>query len=190
MVFRLFFLFACALSLYGCGALRALPHITTNELARNISENTANINEAQARATNAIILKNILRARDRWPTSYSTLSGITSNPEIVFTAGANLDPLGLGNPPLPFGKSNANISQDNTASASYSVNPFAENNSGENIYRPVSEEIFKQYWDAGWPKDVILLLFVESISRRAANTSETISTLPTISQNFFQRWPS
>jgi hypothetical protein len=166
VMFTRFIIFvAGVLFLQGCGTLRALPHVTTNELARNISENTANINEAQARATNAIILKNILRARDRWPTSYSTLSGVTSSPQIVFKAGATFDPLGIGNSPLPFGSSNAEISQDNTASASYQVNPFAEVNGGENIYKPVSYEVFKQYWNGGWPKDVLLMLLVESVSQ-------------------------
>lgn len=158
------FLSPLLLLLTGCGALRGLPHVPTNELAHNITENAANINEAQARASNAIILKNILRARDRWPTSYSTLSGVQSQPKIVFSAGADLDPLGLGNPPLPFGKSKASVKQDNTAAASYNVNPFAEDNNGETIYKPITHQLFKEYWDAGWPKDVLLMLFVSSVT--------------------------
>lgn len=149
----------------GCAGLRELPHITTNELARNISDNAANINEAQSRATSAIIVKNILRARDRWPTSYSTLSGVTSNPQIVFGTEATFTPLGLGNPPNPFGGSNAKLSQDNTASASYEVNPFYEQNGGENIFKPITRELFKEYWDAGYPKDVLIMLFVESVEQ-------------------------
>ena len=154
---------ASLLMLTGCGAIRAVPHISTYELVRNISENAANINEAQARATNAIIVKNTLRARDRWPTSYSTLSGVAAQPEIVFSAGAEFTPLGLGNPPNPFGGSNASVSQDNTASAGYNVNPFADKSGGENVYTPITPTVFKEYWEAGWPKDILIMLFVASI---------------------------
>ena len=171
MVMRVICSLCSILLLNGCGALRGLPHVSSDTLVNHISENTSNINEAQARANNAIILKNILRARDRWPTSYSTLSGVQSQPQIVFGASATLDPLGLGNPPTPFGRSNATVTQDNTASASYNVNPFAEDNDGQNIYKPVGHEMFKEYWDARYPKDILLMLFVSSITVEQFNLS-------------------
>ncbi|MEO1137206.1 MAG: hypothetical protein AAFW68_11480, partial [Pseudomonadota bacterium] len=166
----------------GCAGLRELPHVTTNELARNISDNAANINEAQSRATSAIILKNILRSRDRWPTSYSTISGVTSNPQMVFKAGTTLDPLGLGNAPLPFSKTNMTLNYDNTAAATYKVNPFSEQGGGKNIFDPVPYELFKKYWGS-WPSDVLIMMFFASVQIGDQKYYNDMDNYPVQNQN-------
>jgi len=134
-----------------------LPHIPTAELARNLSESSAQLNEAYARANNAVILKNILRTRDDWPTSYTTLSGVTSTPELVAKASGTFTPLGLGNPPNPFGGSSATLSADNTAALSYNVSPASQENKEQGVYRPIPVNIFSSYWNAGTTTDRKLL---------------------------------
>lgn len=155
-------LIAVSLFLSGCGALRQVPHIASHQLSHNLGENAARINEAYTQATNTVILTNILRARDSWPTAYTTVSGITATPNIVFTADGEFSPLGLGNAPLPFSGSKAGVSQANTAKLAYEINPFAEEKGAQNVYVPISAQMFRDYWNRNFSNEILLALFVES----------------------------
>ena len=64
-------LLGAATVLAGCGTVGTAPSI-----GGNIVDDALILNEAYGAASNAVILKNILRARDRWPTTYTTLSEI------------------------------------------------------------------------------------------------------------------
>jgi hypothetical protein len=150
-------------TLQSCGLLQKTPFVGTDELNRNIASNAEVLNDAHADATNAVILKNVLRARDRWPTSYTTLSGVTAQPQVDFTAGGTFTPLGLGNPKGPFTGSSASVEQTGTSAANYTVNPFASDNNGKSLLEPIPDQIFARYWDAGWPKDLLFMLLVDSI---------------------------
>ncbi len=144
----------------GCTSLADINH---NGLAENIEENALTLNEAHTRAMTAIITANVLRARDRWPTNYTTLSGIKSNPTRSQGASASLTPLGLGNAPAPFANSGALVSRSEQANAEYSINPFSNSDRSQSLLRPISPAIFANYWNAGWPRDTLLWLFVDSI---------------------------
>jgi len=147
--------------LSGCAILESTPFIGTDEITRSIGLNTTKLNDAHARATNGVILQNILRARDRWPMHYTTLSGIQSQPQVKLSLGVELKPIGLGNPPTPFGESGVTGSQDSTSASSYTVNPFEQR---DNPLSAIKPELFARYWNAGWPKDVLLLVLAKSIT--------------------------
>lgn len=147
----------------GCSIFQSTPLIGTDELNRHIAKNAEILSTAHADATNAIILQNVLRARDRWPTSYTTVSGIKAEPNVDFTAGGTFSPLGLGNPPTPFGESSANFEQKSTSGASYSVSPFATKNGSQGLLEPIPPKVFARYWNAGWPRDVLLLVMASDI---------------------------
>ncbi|MDZ4760036.1 MAG: hypothetical protein SGJ21_03070 [Alphaproteobacteria bacterium] len=132
-------------------------------VAENIEDNAAVLNDAHTRAMTAIIAKNVLRARDRWPTNYTTLSGIKSNPTLSLNGSANLGPLGLGNAPLPFAGSSASVSRNETANAEYSVNPFANNDKSQSLLKPIQPDMLQSYWRAGWPRETLMWLFVDAV---------------------------
>ena len=132
-------------------------------LARSIEDNAATLNEAHTRAMMAPIAINVLRARDSWPTNYTTLSGIKSNPTLSLNGGANFGPLGLGNPILPFGGSNASVSRNEAANAEYSINPFANNGGTQSLLKPVDPHILDRYWRSGWPREALIWMFVDAI---------------------------
>lgn len=145
----------------GCAILDNTPFAGTQKITSNIGENASMLNDAHSRALNGVILQNILRARDRWPKHYTVLSGITSEPQVKLTLGAELGPIGLGNPERPFGESAVSGSQDSTAALTYQSNPLEQS---DNAYAPIPHDIFARYWNDGWPKDVLLILLVKSIS--------------------------
>ena len=129
-----------ALSLQGCAIVSDLG---ATGLAENIEDNAATLNAAHTRAMTAIIAINVLRARDRWPTNYTTLSGIKSNPTLQLNGSASFGPLGLGNANSPFVGSSASVARNETANAEYSVNPFSNNEKTHGLLKPIQPEMLQ-----------------------------------------------
>lgn len=150
-----------AASLSGCAIVSDLG---ATGVAENIEVNAATLNEAHTRAMTAIIAVNVLRARDRWPTNYTTLSGIKSNPTLSLNGSASLGPLGLGNAPMPFAGSSASLARNETANAEYSVNPFSNNDKTQGLLKPIQPEMLQSYWLAGWPRETLMWLFVDAVT--------------------------
>lgn len=150
----------CATMTGGCAIVSDLG---VTGLAESIEDNAATLNEAHTRAMTAIIAINVLRARDRWPTNYTTLSGIKSNPTLALNGSAALTPLGLGNASMPFAGSGASIARNETANAEYSVNPFANNDKTQSLLKPIGPETLLDYWNAGWPRETMIWMFVDSV---------------------------
>jgi hypothetical protein len=152
-----------ALSLLSVSGCASIGNLGASGLAENIEDNAATLNEAHTRAMTAIIAVNVLRARDRWPTNYTTLSGIKSNPTMSLNGSASFGPLGLGNAPMPFAGSAASVSRNESANAEYSVNPFSNNDKTQGLLKPIQPEMMESYWKAGWPRETLMWLFVDSV---------------------------
>ncbi|HOZ28678.1 MAG TPA: hypothetical protein PLH23_11760 [Hyphomonadaceae bacterium] len=150
-----------ALSLQGCASI---GNLGASGVAENIEGNAATLNDAHTRAMTAIIAMNVLRARDRWPTNYTTLSGIKSNPTLSLNGSASFSPLGLGNANAPFVGSSANVSRNESANAEYSVNPFSNNDKTQGLLKPIQPEQLENYWLAGWPRETLMWLFVDAVT--------------------------
>ena len=150
-----------ALGVAGCVAGHK---VGGTSLSAHVDDDAVQLNEAHTRTINGVITLNILRARDNWPTGYTTLSGITFSPELQTNANLGLSPLGLGNPVNPFGKSNSSFSRSRASDAKYSVNPFAEKPGASGLYKiEASEELFQRYIDSGWPIEVVFPLFIRRV---------------------------
>jgi len=150
-----------ALSLQGCASI---GNLGASGVAENIEGNAATLNDAHTRAMTAIIAMNVMRARDRWPTNYTTLSGIKSNPTLSLNGSASFSPLGLGNANSPFVGSSANVSRNESANAEYSVNPFSNNDKTQGLLKPIQPEQLENYWLAGWPRETLMWLFVDAVT--------------------------
>ena len=162
MSFKLMFGAALgALSLQGCASI---GNLGASGVAENIEGNAATLNDAHTRAMTSIIAMNVLRARDRWPTNYTTLSGIKSNPTLSLNGSASFSPLGLGNANSPFVGSSANVSRNESANAEYSVNPFSNNDKTQGLLKPIQPEQLENYWLAGWPRETLMWLFVDAVT--------------------------
>lgn len=150
-----------ALSLQGCASI---SNLGASGVAENIEGNAATLNDAHTRAMTAIIAMNVLRARDRWPTNYTTLSGIKSNPTLSLNGSASFSPLGLGNANAPFTGSSASVSRNESANAEYSVNPFSNNDKTQGLLKPIQPEQLENYWLAGWPRETLMWLFIDAVT--------------------------
>jgi len=150
-----------ALSLQGCASI---SNLGASGVAENIEGNAATLNDAHTRAMTAIIAMNVLRARDRWPTNYTTLSGIKSNPTLALNGSASIGPLGLGNANGPFTGSSASVSRNESANAEYSVNPFSNNDKTQGLLKPIQPEQLENYWLAGWPRETLMWLFIDAVT--------------------------
>ncbi len=155
----------CAASMGGCAIVSDLG---ATGLAENIESNAATLNEAHTRAMGAIIAVNVLRARDRWPTNYTTLSGIKSNPTLALNGSASLAPLGFGNPADPLSNSALSLSRNETSNAEYSVNPFANNEKTQSLLKPIKPETMLDYWNAGWPRATLMWMFIDAVKYKDA----------------------
>ena len=143
--------------------------LSDRALASKISEDAIRLNEAFNRSTNAVILKNILRARDRWTVNFTTLSGIRSRPTSKLSGSLGFSPLGLGNANGPFKNSSAGLGGARGTDNEYSINPFSNNDNSQSLLTPTPYNVFKRYYETGWPEDVVFLLFVRSLSYKNDN---------------------
>ncbi len=146
------------------GGCISIGNYSDDRTATKITNDAVRLNEAFNRSTNAVILKNILRARDRWTVNFTTLSGIRSRPTRSMSGSVKFSPLGLGNAIGPFTGSNAGVGLNSGTLNEYSVNPFSNHDNSQSLLAPMLDSAFKSYYDSGWPRDVVFLLFVRSVS--------------------------
>jgi len=119
------------------------------------------LNKAYGDVGSSVIVTNVLRARDRWPTSYTTLTAINSTPSLTRASDINLNPLGLGNPSGPFQSTTSKLSSSSKAFNSYSVTPYRPKEDTKlGLLDGVPARTFQSYMKK-WPNDVALLLFVD-----------------------------
>ena len=166
---------SAALLMVSCGTV-GQPQSIANSIVNDAIE----LNDAHNATNTAIIFKNILRARDRWPTTFTTLSAVQSSPTMTRGSDINLSPLGLGNPTGPFKSTSSKLSNTAKAGTTYKVAPFGSSDgTSSNVLKPLDIVVFKDYFER-WPKDVITLLFVNNIENeklgiKARNNGEKIS---------------
>ncbi|MEO0882713.1 MAG: hypothetical protein AAFY34_08245 [Pseudomonadota bacterium] len=163
-------LVAC-FALTGCGTLAR--EFGSVPITRNIDDDAVDLNNAHARAINGVITINVLRARDRWPTGYTTLSGVRFTPGRTLEGTLTLDPLlGVNSTPLE-GRALAarpltgtNFAGRGTLEneAQFNVNPFAERDNSQSLYAAEqSEGLFRRYFERGWPPNVVFPLFIDKV---------------------------
>ena len=83
-----------SMALVGC----ALTPMSAMKVTHSFSDRAIEINQAYGDAAAAQILKNVLRARDRQPRSYTALSELKITPLATQSHKAEATSLGLGNP--------------------------------------------------------------------------------------------
>jgi hypothetical protein len=153
---------AGALLLAACAIAPAAPQ-RRETLARQIAEDAAAFNEAYARAVSAQLLLNILRARDRQPRYYLSMSGIQDAPSLRFqeNVGAGSVPLGEGASPWGFGS--FGITREVQSRPTYAVQPLSADTLTKAVFQPTPPNVFAHYWQSGWSRDLLVFLLVDRI---------------------------
>ncbi|MEZ5995266.1 MAG: hypothetical protein R3C25_05890 [Hyphomonadaceae bacterium] len=151
-----------ALCLASCASAPDLVS-TRERLARRIADDAAGFNEAYAQAVSAQILLNVLRSRDRLPRYYLAMTGISDTPSWRYqqTLGVGSVPLGEG--ASPWGVGNAGVQRETQSRPAYAVQPFSADVLTRTAFQPTPPDVFEHYWRSGWPRDLLMLVMVESI---------------------------
>ena len=128
----------------------------------NMATSTTEYNLVVEKAQNEMLLLNIVRASKRRPMYFTSFSKLTGSMSYEFQTG------GIS---IPFGKigTGLNGSYSITPSVKYSNSPLfdlAVQDSKEftnGIMTPVPLKTFEYYWQQGWPKEMLLYLFIYRI---------------------------
>lgn len=160
------FVAACAAALLAASCATA-PDIPTRRerLTRQIADDAVGFNEAYAQAVSAQILLNILRSRDRLPRHYLAMTGISDSPSWTTSRSATLGGVPLGDIGSPWGIGELSTSRERTSRPSYAVQPFSAETLTRTAFQPTPANVFEHYWYSGWPRDLLLLMMVETIEK-------------------------
>jgi hypothetical protein len=159
---RLLAIGLAALCLCACATT---PRVSHEDLTKRISGDAAAFNVAYAKAVNAQILLNVLRARDRQPRYYLSMSGITDTASYLYG-----DSIGIGSVAVgeqrgqPFGIGSLSARRETSSRPTYSVSPLDAKTLKAAVFQPTQASAFAHYWGSGWPRDLLLLLMVERMT--------------------------
>lgn len=161
---------ACAAAFFAASCATAPDVPSARErLTRQIADDAVGFNEAYGQAVSAQILLNILRSRDRLPRYYLAMTGISDSPSITTTRNASVGGVPLGDINSPWGFGELGVSRERATRPSYAVQPFDAATLSRTAFQPTPTVVLEHYWYSGWPRDLLLLMMVESIEKTDAN---------------------
>ncbi len=158
-----------------CATAPAAP-MRRESVARQIADDAAAFNEAYARSVSGQILLNVLRARDRQPRYYLSMSGIADAPSVSYREnfGVSGTPLGEGGSPWGFGS--FGFERQTQSRPSYAVQPLSAETLTKTVFQPTPGNVFAHYWESGWSRDLLMFLMVERITRVETVNGERLVT--------------
>lgn len=126
----------------------------------SFSDRALEVNEAYYKELNGQILKNILRARDRQPRLYTSMSDLQLDPSATRTDVLGAGETGFGNPGgailNPWIKFNASTTSANVNKLTLTISPKATSGAEKKAiyHRPISAATFASYFNAWEPTTV------------------------------------
>ena len=148
----------------GCATAPAAP-ARRETLARQIADDATAFNEAYARSVSGQILLNVLRARDRQPRYYLSMSGIADAPSVRYNESLGVGAVPLGEGASPWGFGSFGFERETSSRPSYAVQPLSAETLTKTVFQPTPGNVFEHYWESGWSRDLLLFLMVERITR-------------------------
>ncbi len=158
-----------------CGTAPAQP-MRRESLARQIADDATAFNEAYARSVSAQILLNVLRARDRQPRYYLSMSGIADAPSLRYRENLGVSGTPLGEGASPWGFGSFGFERETSSRPSYAVQPLSAETLTKTVFQPTPTNVFAHYWQSGWSRDLLILLMVERIVRVEVVAGERVVT--------------
>jgi hypothetical protein len=131
-----------------------------------ISDHSIRYNLVAAKSSNQVMLLNVLRAKDRRPMHFTAL-GLMRGSFSLSATGSLAATIGR-NPTAPFGLG-AGVSGSSGPSFDVAILNSKKFMSG--ILTPVRMAQIDYYWQQGWPKEILLHLFVEKIEIKRKDNS-------------------
>ena len=130
--------------------------------AGTMAEHAFNYNETVEDSANEAILLNVLRARDRKPMHFTALSQIRGDFTLSGTAGSSANaPVGGSAPDtytlIP------SISATISGRPSFDLDILNKQKFMQGITKPIQMKLFHYYWEQGWPRQMLLHLFIRKV---------------------------
>lgn len=152
----------CGLAALGACASLDRQQTRREAAAQRIVADALAYNHAYQRAITGQVLLNIMRASNRQPRQYTTLSGFNQEggrrSASLSIGGIELDNLGES-----WGEGEIGAEAQRPVAPDYTVSPFATDAYANLVLRPVDRRLFSYYWDTGWNTDLLLMLLVERV---------------------------
>jgi len=153
---------ALAALLAACAVSEARQQERRATMTRRIVDDAVAFNEAYHGAITAQVLLNILRASNRQPRQYTSMSGFTqsggSRGASVSVGGVELDSLGES-----WGQGEFGFERSRPLAPDFTVSPFETEAFANIVMRPTDPLLFRYYWDSGWNPDLLLMLIVDRV---------------------------
>ncbi len=152
-------------------------------MTRAIVDDAIAYNEAYNTAISGQILLNILRAYNRQPRQYMSMSGFANSSPDTRSTGAAIGDLPLGELGEQWGAGSFVIGREHTMGPEYNVEPFNSNSYANIALLPTPSNVFKYYWDVGWNRDLLLIMLVDQMTVSGPEGGAYANNAGTISQN-------
>ena len=132
-------------------------------LTHRIIDDSLAYNEAYGGAINGQILLNVLRAYNRQPRQYMSMSGFNNADPDSRDAALTVSGLPLGRLGQEWGEGAFGVNTTSTLEPGYNVEPFSADAFAQIAFRPTPASVFAHYWETGWNRDLLLLLMVDGM---------------------------
>jgi hypothetical protein len=152
-------------------------------LARRIVDDAIAYNQAYSAAINGQILLNILRAYNRQPRQYMSMTGFQNSVPDSRVVSLGVSALPLGELGEQWGEAAFGAATETQLEPDYAVEPFSSDTFATIALQPTSAEVFRHYWDSGWNRDLLLLLLVEQMEISGASATVLTNSAGTIAAN-------
>jgi len=155
--------------------LAGLPAGCPMPTKEGIAKNTTEYNMVAEKAGNEMLLLNIVRASKRRPMYFTSFGKLTG--QMSFE-------VGTGSINIPFGRigGGLNGSYSIAPNAGYKYSPLFDlsvldtQEFTRGIMAPVPMKTFEYYWSQGWPKEMLLHLFIRRIEIKDPNDPNFVKT--------------
>jgi hypothetical protein len=151
-----------AMGLRGALALlAAVPVLAACSLSETIGQHSIAYNSSLESATDAVLVMNVLRARDRAPLHFSTIGAIHGAFSLFAGVGTDLSNLRSGVEPAALAGS----------SPTFDVGPLDRQEFARGLLRPIEPALFRLLSDRGLPDQLLLHLLVSRFDEGASGRS-------------------
>jgi hypothetical protein len=129
----------------------------------HMSAGSTDYNLVVEKASNEMLLLNIVRASKRHPMYFTNFNALRANMTFNIQTGSMTTPYAkMGKGPLAAFDTVAPSAAFST-SPSYDLTVLDSQEFYTGIMTPVSMDLFNYYWEQGWPKEMLLYLFIRRI---------------------------
>ncbi len=159
-----------SIALAGCAVGEQRQQARREALTRRIVDDAIAYNEAYNGAISGQILLNIMRAYNRQPRQYMSMSGFTNTPVDSEENGVSLSDLPLGELGEAWGMGGLTYSATTHREPEYKVEPFSTQTFAQISFRPTPASVLRHYWEDSWSAELLLLVMVDRIETESLSS--------------------